>query len=40
MTIQREGAVKRRQGEVELSQLESEIKAKLLELSNHQEKSE
>ncbi|PCS06257.1 tellurite resistance protein TelA [Lactococcus plantarum] len=40
MTIQREGAVKRRQGEVELSQLEAEIKAKLLELSNHQEKSE
>ena len=40
MTIQREGAVKRRQGEVELSQLEAEIKAKLLELSNHQEKNE
>lgn len=40
MAIQREGAVKRRQGEVELSQLEAEIKAKLLELSNHQKESE
>ncbi|SOB47754.1 conserved hypothetical protein [Lactococcus piscium] len=39
MTIQREGAIKRRQGEVELSQLEAEIKAKLLALSN-KEKSE
>lgn len=39
MTIQREGAVKRRQGEVELAQLETEIKTKLLELSN-QAKSE
>ncbi|GAX47601.1 toxic anion resistance protein [Pseudolactococcus reticulitermitis] len=34
MNIQREGAIKRRQGEVELAQLEEEIKAKLLELSN------
>lgn len=40
MAIQREGAVKRRQGEVELSQLEAEIKAKLLELSNNQKESE
>ncbi|MDR1605887.1 MAG: toxic anion resistance protein [Streptococcaceae bacterium] len=39
MAIQREGAIKRRQGEVELGQLEAEIKAKLLELSN-KEKSE
>ena len=39
MNIQREGAIKRRQGEVELAQLEEEIKAKLLELSN-KEKSE
>ena len=34
MNIQREGAIKRRQGEVELAQLEEEIKTKLLELSN------
>lgn len=34
MNIQREGAIKRRQGEVELAQLEEEIKSKLLELSN------
>ncbi|WP_432205780.1 toxic anion resistance protein [Pseudolactococcus hodotermopsidis] len=34
MTIQREGAAKRRQGEVELAQLEEEIKAKLLALSS------
>ncbi|WP_368651852.1 toxic anion resistance protein [Lactococcus raffinolactis] len=39
MNIQREGAIKRRQGEVELAQLEEEIKTKLLELSN-KEKSE
>ncbi|GAB2023093.1 toxic anion resistance protein [Pseudolactococcus yaeyamensis] len=39
MNIQREGAIKRRQGEVELAQLEEEIKAKLLALSN-KEKSE
>jgi uncharacterized protein YaaN involved in tellurite resistance len=39
MNIQREGAIKRRQGEVELAQLEAEIKSKLLELSN-KEKSE
>ncbi len=32
--IQREGAIIRRQGEVELAQLEEEIKTKLLELSN------
>ena len=34
MNIQREGAIKRRQGEVELAQLEEEIKTKLLALSN------
>ena len=34
MNIQREGAIKRRQGEVELAQLEEEIKKKLLALSN------
>ena len=34
MNIQREGAIKRRQGEVELAQLEDEIKSKLLQLSN------
>ena len=34
MYIKREGAIKRRQGEVELAQLEEEIKTKLLELSN------
>lgn len=34
MNIQLEGAIKRRQGEVELAQLEEEIKSKLLELSN------
>jgi uncharacterized protein YaaN involved in tellurite resistance len=35
LNIQQEGAVKRRQGEAELVQLEEEIKTKLLDLSNH-----